>query len=89
MWRGIKRRTGYGTPDRKRSRSPAGTDVSVDDDQFDAEDEYDSAQGGGIGIAMNTQQVSAGPVTVPDILSDPRLDLTTIFLKISEKLTPK
>ena len=36
MWRGLKRRTGYGTPDRKRSRSPAGTEVSNDDEQFDS-----------------------------------------------------
>ena len=80
MWRGIKRRTGYGTPDRKRSRSPAGTDVSVDDEQFNAADEYDAAQEGGLGIGMNTQQseqVSAGPAPPTDILSDPRLNLTT------------
>ena len=72
MWRGLKRRTGYGTPDRKRSRSPAGTDVSNDDEQFDAADEYDAAKDGGLGIGTNSQQVSAGPATVQQNV-DPRL----------------
>ena len=46
MWRGAKRAVGFGTPERKRSRSPASSGLGGDDDQFPDDEEHDDETGG-------------------------------------------